>query len=190
MLVHYDWLHLYDQQHPDAKPPELSVSIDSISGIYAWPGGNPYQVSTSGLKAHISGLRSQGSDLLERASEEVKSRIGPSADLTTRYVAIYPDNVDTGLLERAAKESLYAVQGDAMPPEIVGRTVMKTMEGKGDFGKYDDIAILVNPNDPKNHQPLKGVYLAYLPVDEETHQPDFSNRILEKIADEDVLVKR
>jgi hypothetical protein len=82
------------------------------------------------------------------------------------------------------------VQGDALPKEIVVQTVMEVIEGRGKFNEYDDVAILVNPNDPIDHKQLRGIYLGFIPVDQETHRPNFSRRILEKIADEDALIKR
>lgn len=190
MLLHRSWFGLYNKLHPNAKAPELSINICSISSFYAWPGGTAYQAAKTGLGAAIYGLRSMQQYLNEQSSDEIKQQVGPSADLSTRIVAIYPDNVATGLISHAQAESLYEVQGDALPPEIVVQTVMQAIEGRGNFGKYDDIAILVNPNEPGSRKPLKGVYHAFVPIDEETHRPNFSNRILEKIADEDILVKR
>ena len=190
LLLHKSWFGLYDKLYPNAKAPELSVNICSISSFYAWPGGTAYQAAKSGLGAAIYGLRSMQNYLNEQVSEEVIAKIGPSANLNTRIVAIYPDNVATGLISRAQHDSLYQVKGDALPTDLVAKTVIQAMEGQGDFGKYDDIAILVNPKDPDSRQELKGVYLAFLPLDEETARPDFTERILKKIADEDVLVKQ
>jgi NAD(P)-dependent dehydrogenase (short-subunit alcohol dehydrogenase family) len=190
MLLHRSWFGLYNKLYPNVKAPELSVNICSISSFYAWPGGTAYQAAKTGLGAAIYGLRSMQQYLNEQAPDEVKQQIGPSADLNTRIVAIYPDNVATGLISRAQQESLYEVQGDALSPDIVTQTVMRAVEGQGNFAKYDDIAILVNPNEPGSRKPLNGVYHAFIPVDEETHRPNFSNRILEKIADKDALVKR
>ncbi len=190
LLLHRGWFGLYNKLHPDVKAPELSVNICSISSFYAWPGGTAYQAAKTGLGAAIYGLRSMQHYLREQASEEVKTQVGPSADLNTRIVAIYPDNVATGLISRAQHDSLYQVEGDSLPTNLVVKTVMQAMEGQGNFGKYDDIAILVNPNDPRTHQRLRGVYLAFIPLDEETHRPNFAERILEKVADEDILVKQ
>lgn len=190
LLLHHSWFGLYNKLHPNAKAPELSINICSISSFYAWPGGTAYQAAKSGLGAAIYGLRSMQQYLNEQATDEVKRQIGPSANLATRIVAIYPDNVATGLISRAQQESLYEVQGDALPPDIVVQTVMQAIEGHGKFSKYDDVAILVNPNQPGTRQQLSGVYLGFIPLDDETHRPNFSNRILEKIADEDVLVRR
>lgn len=190
LLLHRNWFGLYNKFHPDAKAPELSVNICSISSFYAWPGGTAYQAAKTGLGAAIYGLRSMQQYLNEQATDEVKQQVGPSANLATRIVAIYPDNVATGLLSRTAQESLYSVQGDALPPEIVVQTVMQAIEGQGKFAEYDDVAILINPNEPGSRKQLRGIYLGFIPVDEETHRPNFSSRILEKIADEDVLVKR
>ncbi|HXR50055.1 MAG TPA: SDR family oxidoreductase [Verrucomicrobiae bacterium] len=190
LLLHHSWFDLYNKFHPSAKTPELSVNICSISSFYAWPGGTAYQAAKTGLGAAIYGLRSMQQHLNEQATDEVKQQVGPSADLATRIVAIYPDNVATGLLSRAGQESLYKVQGDALPPDIVVQTVMKAIEGQGKFSEYDDVAILVNPNEPGSRKRLRGVYLGFIPADEETHRPNFSNRILEKIAEEDVLIKR
>lgn len=190
LLLHHGWFGLYNKLYPDVKPPELSVNICSISSFYAWPGGTAYQAAKTGLGAAIYGLRSMQQYLKEQAPDSVKEQIGPSANLNTRIVAIYPDNVATGLISKAQQSSLYEVGGDALPTSTVVDTVMKAIEGSGNFGKYDDIAILVNPNDPHTKQQLKGIYLAFIPVDSETHRPNFSDRILEKIADEDTLVKR
>lgn len=190
LLMHRSWFGLYNKLYPGARAPELSVNICSISSFYAWPGGTAYQAAKTGLGAAIYGLRSMQQYLNEQASDAVRAEAGPSANLTTRIVAIYPDNVATGLISRAQKGSLYEVQGDALPPEIVVQTVGQAMEGRGNFGKYDDIAILVNPNEPGTQQSLSGVYHAFIPIDAETHRPNFANRVLEKIADEDVLIKR
>jgi NAD(P)-dependent dehydrogenase (short-subunit alcohol dehydrogenase family) len=190
MLLHHNWFGLYNKLHPNVRTPELSINICSISSFYAWPGGTAYQAAKTGLGAAIYGLRSMQQYLNEQASEETKQQVGPSAGLSTRLVAIYPDNVATGLISRAQQDSLYEVQGDALPPEMVVKTILQAIEGKGNFAKYDDVAILVNPDEPGSRRPLKGVYHAFIPIDEETHRPNFSNRILEKIADEDVLVKR
>jgi hypothetical protein len=125
--------------------------------------------------------------LNERASDGAKQQIGPSTNLKTRFVAIYPDNVATGLIARAQHDSLYEVAGGALPTDTVVQTVLRAIEGQGKFGEYDDIAILVNPRDPKTRNQLSGVYLAFIPIDDETHRPDFGQRLLEKVADEDIL---
>lgn len=189
LLLHRGWFGLYNQQHSDARKPELSVNICSISSFYAWPGGTAYQAAKSGLSAALAGLRSMEGYLHSEASVADKQALGAASELTPRIIAIYPDNVDTGLLSKSAQGSLYRVSGDLLPTSIVTDTVMKAIEGKGKFGEYDDIAILVNPNEPGTRKPLKGVYLAFLPLDNETHRPDFGARRLEQIADEDVLVK-
>lgn len=189
LLLHKSWFGLYNKLHPNAKAPELSVNICSISSFYAWPGGTAYQAAKTGLSAAIAGLRSMQEHLNERATDDVKRQIGPSANLSTRFVAIYPDNVATGLIARAQHDSLYEVEGDALPTDIVVQTVLQAIEGQGKFRDYDDIAILVNPKDLQTRKQLRGVYLAFIPIDDETHRPDFGQRMLEKIADEDVLVK-
>jgi len=187
LLLHKGWFGLYNKLYPNAKAPELSVNICSISSFYAWPGGTAYQAAKTGLSAAIAGFRSMQEYLNERATDDVKRQVGPSANLSTRFVAIYPDNVATGLIAKAQQESLYEVEGEALPTDIVVQTVLQTIDGQGKFGEYDDIAILVNPRDPQTRQRLSGVYLAFLPIDSETHRPDFGKRLLEKIADEDVL---
>jgi len=190
LLLHRQWFELYNKLHPNVKVPELSVNICSISSFYAWPGGTAYQAAKTGLSASLAGLRSMEKYLEEEASEETKQKIGPVAQIHPRIVAIYPDNVDTGLIARAQQDSLYQVEGNSLPMEIVTDTILKAIEGKDNFGKFDDIAILVNPRDPQTQSELKGVYLAFIPPDNETHRPDFGDRILEKIAGEDVLIKR
>jgi len=182
-----NWFGLYDKLHPNTRTPELSINILSISSLYAWPGGTGYQAAKGGLAKAIWSLRAERKHLNEQATDEVKKQIGPSANVSSRYVGIYPDNVATGLIARAQQESLYQVQGAALPPEIVVQTIIQAIEGRGKFGEYDDVAILVNPNEPDTREPLMGVYLAFLPIDEETHEPDFSKRLLEKIADVDIL---
>jgi NAD(P)-dependent dehydrogenase (short-subunit alcohol dehydrogenase family) len=189
LLLHHKWLELYNQNHPNGRKPELAVNICSISSFYAWPGGTAYQAAKSGMAAAVAGLRSMERYLATEASPEVKREIGPSADLETRIVAIYPDNVATGLIGRAQESSLYQVRGAALPTELVTDAVMKTIEGAGTFGEYDDVAILVNPKDPKTGRELKGAYLAFIPLDSETSRPDFGARVLEKVADEDSLVQ-
>lgn len=189
LLLHQGWFGLYDQRHPDARRPELSVNICSISSFYAWPGGTAYQAAKSGLSAALAGLRSMEGHLRDEASAADKEALGAVADLSPRIIAIYPDNIDTGLLSKSAQGSLYAIKGDLLPSDIVVDTVIKAIEGKGRFSEYDDVAILVNPNKPGTRKVLKGVYLAFLPLDDETHRPDFGARQLEQIADEDVLVK-
>ncbi len=189
LLLHKSWFGLYNNLYPNAKAPELSVNICSISSFYAWPGGTAYQAAKTGLSAAVAGLRSMQQHLNERATDEVKRQVGPSANLSTRFVAIYPDNVATGLIARAQHDSLYEVEGDALPTDIVVQTVLQAIEGQGKFRDYDDIAILVNPKDPQTRKQLRGVYLAFIPIDDETHRPDFGQRLLEKIADEDILSK-
>jgi len=184
LLLHKGWFGLYNKLYPNAKAPELSVNICSISSFYAWPGGTAYQAAKTGLSAAVAGFRSMQGYLNERATDDVKRQIGPSANLSTRFVAIYPDNVATGLIARAQQDSLYKVEGAALPTDIVVQTVLQAIDGKGKFGEYDDIAILVNPRDPQTHEQLEGVYRAFIPIDVETHRPDFGQRILEKIADE------
>jgi len=189
LLLHKSWFGTYNKLYPNAKAPELSVNICSISSFYAWPGGTAYQAAKTGLSAAIAGLRSMQQHLNERATDDVKEQVGPSASLSTRFVAIYPDNVATGLIARAQHDSLYEVEGDALPTDIVVQTVLQAIEGQGKFRDYDDIAILVNPKDPQTRKQLRGVYLAFIPIDDETHRPDFGQRILEKVADEDMLSK-
>ena len=189
LLLHRGWFGLYNRQHDNVRKPELSVNICSISSFYAWPGGTAYQAAKSGLSAALAGLRSMEGYLEDKASAADKEQLGPAAGISPRIVAIYPDNVDTGLLSKSGHGSLYKVTGDLLPTGIVTDTVIKAIEGKGKFGEYDDIAILVNPNEPGTRKELKGVYLAFLPLDDETHRPDFGARQLEQIADEDVLVK-
>jgi 3-oxoacyl-[acyl-carrier protein] reductase len=189
LLLHRGWFGLYDKLLDDARKPELSVNICSISSFYAWPGGTAYQAAKSGLSAALSGLRSMEGYIRDQASAADKEVLGAAAELSPRIVAIYPDNVDTGLLSRSQQDALYKVKGDLLPTDIVTDTVIKAIEGKGKFGEYDDIAILVNPKDPGTRKELRGVYLAFLPLDDETHRPDFGARQLEQIADTDVLVK-
>lgn len=189
LLLHRKWLELYNKNHPNSRKPELAVNICSISSFYAWPGGTAYQAAKSGMAAAVAGLRSMERYLHTEASPEVKKEIGPSADLETRIVAIYPDNVATGLIGRAQESSLYQVRGAALPTELVTDAVMQTIEGKDKFGEYDDVAILVNPRDPKTGKELKGAYLAFIPLDPETSRPDFGRRVLEKVADESDLVE-
>lgn len=190
LLIHHQWLELYNKLYPNVKVPELSVNICSISSFYAWPGGTAYQAAKTGLSASLAGLRSMDTYLEEQASTKTKQKIGPVAQINPRIVAIYPDNVATGLIARAQKDSLYQVEGDLLPMEIVTDTIMKAIEGKDNFGKFDDIAILVNPRDPGTREELKGIYLAFIPPDAETHRPDFGSRILEKAAEENALIKQ
>lgn len=190
LLLHHSWFGLYNKLYPEARAPELSINICSISSFYAWPGGTAYQAAKTGLLASLSGLRSMQNYLNQKASAEVKHQVGASAELTTRIVAIYPDNVATGLISRAQKDSLYQVQGKALPTAIVVDSVIKAIEGQGKFAQFDDIAILVNPNEPGSKKRLSGIYLGFIPLDDETHRPDFGGRILEQIADEDRLVER
>lgn len=189
LLLHREWFRLYNQRHSEARIPELSVNICSISSFYAWPGGTAYQAAKSGLSAALAGLRSMEGYLQSNASTATKEALGATAELSPRIVAIYPDNVDTGLISKSAQGSLYKVQGDLLPTSIVTDTVIKAIEGKGKFGQYDDIAILANPREPGTRKELKGVFLAFLPLDEETHRPDFGARELEQIADEGILIK-
>jgi len=190
LLLHRSWFELYDKSYPSTRTPQLSVNICSISSFYAWPGGTAYQAAKSGLAAAVYGLRSMQQYLNTQATNDVKHQVGPSADLTTRLVAIYPDNIDTGLLARTAQNSLYKVRGDALPTKAVLDTIALAIEGRGNFSEYDDIAILANPTDPISHEQLHGIYHAFIPIDQETHRPDFFSRKLEKFADESVLVKR
>ena len=189
LLLHRGWFGLYSQRHDDAREPELSVNICSISSFYAWPGGTAYQAAKSGLSAALAGLRSMEGYLRDEVSTADKEVLGAAAELRPRIIAIYPDNVDTGLLSKSARGSLYSVKGDLLPTAIVTDTVIKAIEGKGKFSEYDDIAILVNPREPETRKELRGVYLAFLPLDSETRRPDFGARQLEQIADESVLVK-
>ncbi len=190
LLLHHSWFGLYNKLYPNARAPELSVNICSISSFYAWPGGTAYQAAKTGLASAIYGLRSMQNYLNEQATDEVKQQIGPSAKLNPRIIAIYPDNVATGLISRSQQDSLYQVQGNALPTEVVVQTVIKAMDAQDKFGKYDDIAILANPTEPSSGENLRGIYLAFIPIDHETHRPNFANRVLEKIAEEDALVKR
>ncbi len=189
LLLHHNWFDLYSKQHATALKPELSVNICSISSFYAWPGGTAYQAAKSGLSAALAGLRSMEKYLENPDSAEDRQELGAMAEISPRIVAIYPDNVDTGLLSRSQSSSLYRVKGDLLPTSVVTDTVMKAIEGKDMFGQYDDIAILANPKDPKTKKELEGVYLAFLPLDKETHRPDFGSRILEQVGDKSLLVK-
>lgn len=190
ILMHKHWLALYDQQHPSVKKPELSINLCSISSLQSWPGGTIYQASKTGLAAFVYGFRAMQQYLREKADRKTKEILGPSADLNIRVAAIYPDSVATGMIAKAEAESLYKIRGDFLPPDIVIDVIMKTIEGAGNFGKFNDIAILANPTHPKTGKPLKGVYAAFLPEDAATQRPDFGNRILERIAGTERLIKR
>jgi NAD(P)-dependent dehydrogenase (short-subunit alcohol dehydrogenase family) len=190
LLLHREWFGLYNEMYPNIRKPELSVNIASISSFYAWGGGTAYQAAKAGLSSAVAGLRAMTSHLNELKDDSIKKQLGPSSDLSPRFVSIYPDKIDTGLISHAQKNSLYKVSGDALPTEIVTDTVVKAIEGKGRFGEYDDIAILANPRSPGTTQELPGVYLAFIPTDEETGRPDFTKRMLEKIANENLLISR
>lgn len=189
LLLHRQWFGLYNQRPSESRVPELSVNICSISSFYAWAGGTAYQAAKSGLSAALAGLRSMENYIENHASVEEKSKLGATADLKTRLVSIYPDNVDTGLLSRTQQDSLYRVKGDLLPSSVVTDVVIQAVQGVGKFGEYDDIAILANPNDPKTKRELKGIFLAFLPLDDETSRPNFGARILEQIGDEDMLIR-
>lgn len=189
ILMHRSWLGLYNERS-NAKTPELSINLCSISSIYSWPGGTAYQVSKTGLAAFVWAARSMQRNLQENADRETKNKLGKVSELKTRFVAIYPDSVDTGMIARAEQNSLYKVKGDLLPQDIVIETVMKSIEGVGNYGRYDDIAILANPTDPQSHEVLRGIYAAFLPLDEETNRPAFNQRVLEKIAGEERLIKK
>lgn len=188
LLIHRQWLAAGGQAH--RRTPELSVNLCSISSFYAWPGGTTYQASKSALAAAVWGLRSMQEYLGNSADEQIKQQLGTKANLNVRFLAIYPDSTDTGMITRAEQESLYNIKGDLLPAEIVIDVIVKSIKGVGDYGKYDDIAILANPSDPRTKRLLKGIYAAFLPVDQETKRPVFQNRILEKIAGEEKLIKR
>jgi hypothetical protein len=124
-----------------------------------------------------------------RATLNSLRREASAGALSPRIIGIYPDNVATGLLKKDSEESSHVVEGDLLPVYAVVDTVMKAIEGEGDFGKYDDIAILANPREPGTRQRLKGVYLAFLSPDDELHRPDFNARRLVKVYGEDLLIK-
>lgn len=189
-LIHRAWFELFNKNHPDAKTPELSVNLCSVSSLYSWAGGTPYQISKTGLSALVWGLRATQQYLREAADERTKEVLGPIANLNMRVVAIYPDSIDTGMISKAEEDSLYKVRGDLLPPALVVKTIMQTIEGLAEFGEYDDIVVLANPTDPKTREELKGIYVAFLPIDPETRRPNFQERILKKIAGEEQLIKR
>jgi NAD(P)-dependent dehydrogenase (short-subunit alcohol dehydrogenase family) len=174
------WYRLYDPGRETSKKPELLVNIASISSFYAWGGGSAYQGAKTGLMATLASYR---------ATFDSLRREDPAGAISPRVIGIYPDNVDTGLLKKDSQESSHVVQGDLLPVHVVVETVIKAIEGEGDYGKYDDIAILANPREPGTRKQLKGVYLAFMSPDDELHRPDFSARQLVKIYDEDVLIK-
>jgi short-subunit dehydrogenase len=174
------WYSLYDPSHETPKKPELLVNIASISSFYAWGGGSAYQGAKTGLMATLASYRATFDNL---------RREDPASVLSPRVIGIYPDNVDTGLLKKDSQESSYVVKGDLLPVHVVVETVMKAIEGEGNFGEYDDIAILANPREPGTGKQLKGVYLAFMSPDDELHRPDFSARQLVKFYDEDALIK-
>jgi 3-oxoacyl-[acyl-carrier protein] reductase len=174
------WYKLYDPNHKAPKKPELLVNIASISSFYAWGGGSAYQGAKTGLMASLASYRLT----LDRLRRETQADA-----LSPRIIGIYPDNIATGLLEKDSEESSHVVEGDLLPVHIVVETVMKAIEGEGDYGRYDDIAILVNPREPETRKQLKGVYLAFLSPDDELHRPDFSARQLKQIYGQDVLIK-
>ncbi|HEX5395055.1 MAG TPA: SDR family oxidoreductase [Candidatus Saccharimonadales bacterium] len=180
MKLFKHWYKLYDPNNEGAKKPELAVSIASISSFYAWESGSAYQGAKAGLMATLASYRST----LDRIRKE-----SSTGALSPRIIGIYPDNVATGLLEKDSTESSYAVKGDLLPVDTVVNTVIDAIKGQGDFGRYDDVAILVNPREPETGAELKGAYLAFLPPDDETHRPDFSARQLVMVLDEDQLIK-
>jgi NAD(P)-dependent dehydrogenase (short-subunit alcohol dehydrogenase family) len=177
MLIHHDWLNHY-RLDKGTKVPELSLNICSISSFYAWPGGAEYQASKTGLMAFTCALRAMQKNLGTVTDPEVFARIGALKDLQIRFLNIYPDSIDTGMISKAEKDSLYKVKGDLLSQDLVVQTIIKAIQGEGKFGRYNDFAILANP---------KGVDLAFIPLDPETQRPDFTKRILEKIAGEDSL---
>lgn len=185
LLIHRQWLAAKGQL--DTKSPELSVNLCSISSFYAWPGGTVYQASKSGLAGAVWGLRAMQEYVNKEADLQTKQQLGSKA-LGVRFLAIYPDSIATGMISKAEEDSLYKIHGDLLPPKIVVEQVMKSIEGKGDYGRYDDIAILVNPTHPETLKQLKGVYVAFLPIDRETQRPVFDKRILKKIAGDKELI--
>lgn len=189
ILMHRSWFDLYNKRS-NTKAPELSINLCSVSSIYSWAGGTAYQVSKTGLAAFVWGARAMQRNLQEDADPETKNKLGKVGDLKTRFVAIYPDSIDTGMIARAEQDSLYKVRGDFLPQDIVIDTILKSIEGVGNYGKFDDIAILANPTDPQTNERLKGIYAAFLPMDKETQRPAFHKRVLEKIAGEDRLIKK
>ncbi len=189
ILMHRQWLKQFSERD-SVKTPQLSVNICSVSSLYAWPGGIPYQASKTGLAATVWAMRSAQKFLRASADKKTKAELGNQAELNIRYLAIYPDSVDTGMINKAEEQSLYKIHGDFLSQSTVVDVIMKAIEGDGDWGKYDDIAILANPNAPKDGKQLKGVYVAFLPMDQETQRPAFNRRVLKKIAGEEKLIKR
>lgn len=189
ILMHRQWLKFYAERE-QSKTPQLSVNICSVSSFYAWPGGTVYQASKTGLAASVWAMRSTQQYLREEAEMGVKDELGKLANLNVRFLAIYPDSVDTGMIARAEKDSLYKIRGKLLPQEVVVNVILNAIEGKDDWGHYDDIAILANPTDPKTGKALRGIYVAFLPVDPETQRPSFERRVLKRIAGEEKLIKR
>lgn len=188
ILMHRHWLGEFNKRHESAKIPELSINICSVSSIYSWAGGTAYQVAKTGLSTFVSSFRvSQRST--HEAGMETKAQLGPVADLNIRTVAIYPDSIATGMIAKAEQGSLYQIKGDLLPADVVVDVVMKSIDRVGSFGKYDDIAILANPTDPATGKRLRGVWAAFLPLDQETQRPAYNLRILQKIASETQLIK-
>ncbi len=188
ILMHRHWLGEFNKRHESAKLPELSVNICSVSSIYSWAGGTAYQVAKTGLSTFVSSFRVSQRSARE-ANPQTKVQLGPVADLNIRTVAIYPDSIATGMITKAQQDSLYQIKGDLLPADVVVDVVMKSIEGAGVFGKYDDIAILANPTEPATGRRLTGVYVAFLPVDQETQRPAYNLRILQKIAPTARLIK-
>lgn len=188
ILMHRHWLGQYSKRYPNTKIPELSINICSVSSIYSWAGGTAYQVAKTGLAAFVSSFRVSQKSAKE-TSDEVKGQLGPAGDLSIRTVAIYPDSIATGMIAKAEEGSLYEIKGDLLPQDLVIDVITKSIDGVGNFGKYDDIAILANPTNPKTGERLKGVWAAFLPLDQETQRPDYQRRILKKLADENRLLR-
>lgn len=189
ILMHRQWLKLHSERE-QSKTPQLSVNICSVSSFYAWPGGTVYQASKTGLAASVWAMRSTQQYLREEAEMGVKDELGKLANLNVRFLAIYPDSIDTGMISKAQQDSLYRIRGDLLPQEVVVDVIVKAIEGRDDWGRYDDIAILANPTDPRTGKGLKGIYVAFLPLDPETQRPSFDRRILKRIAGEEKLIRR
>lgn len=190
MLLHHRWLSFSRMEIAKVRKPECSVNICSISSFYAWAGGSEYQAAKTGVAAFIQGLRAMQRFLGETTDDKVKARLGQLTKIKTRFLNIYPDSIDTGMISKAEEDSLYKIRGDLLPQDLVVQVIMDSIVGKKDYGNYDDIAILANPTDPKNNRSLDGIYVGFLPIDKETQRADFNSRILSKISGPEMLIKR
>ena len=153
------------------RKPEIAFWLGSVSSLRSWAGGDVYQATKSGIAAFAYARR-----IIDKGK--------------IRHIVAYPGTTET--------EMTREYKGAKIPKEIVVNELLKSLEGKDEYGRYDDIAITIPEEDPVlsvdklnalSNEEKKSIYTVFYPTDENTNRPNIQEAKLHKLAGPERVIK-